>query len=101
MSDVAIPPAVPDAPQPPPRILIVDDQRNMRTTTALVLRQQGYEVAEAESGEAALSTLLAQPFDVVITDMKMAALDGLAVLRGALAISPSTQVIVMTGCVTV
>jgi two-component system, NtrC family, response regulator HydG len=99
MSDVAIPPAAPETPRP--RILIVDDQRNMRTTTALVLRQQGYEVAEAESGEAALSRLLAEPFDVVLTDLKMAPPDGLAVLRGALEISPSTQVIVMTGYGTV
>src|SRR2546423_12376413 len=95
MSDVAIPPAAPGTPRP--RVLIVDDQRNMRTTTALVLRQQGYEVAEAESGEAALSRLLAEPFDVVLTDLKMAPLDGLAVLSGALEISPSTQVIVVTG----
>src|SRR5881398_1446196 len=101
MSDVAIPPAVPDAPQPPPRILIVDDQRNMRTTTALVLRQAGYDVAEAESGEAALSRLLSEPFDVVLTDLKMAPLDGIAVLRGALEIAPATQVIVMTGYGTV
>jgi two-component system response regulator HydG len=99
MSDVAIPPAAPETPRQ--RILIVDDQRNMRTTTALVLRQQGYEVAEAESGEAALSRLLAEPFDVVLTDLKMAPLGGLAVLRGALEISPSTQVIVMTGYGTV
>ncbi|HEY6910246.1 MAG TPA: sigma-54 dependent transcriptional regulator [Myxococcales bacterium] len=84
-----------------PRVLIVDDQRNMRTTTALVLRQQGYHVDEAESGEAALSRLLTEPFDVVLTDLKMAPLDGLAVLRGALEISPSTQVIVMTGYGTV
>jgi two-component system response regulator HydG len=83
------------------RILIVDDQRNMRTTTAMVLRQEGYEVSEAESGEAALSRLLAEPFDVVLTDLKMAALDGIAVLRGALEIAPSTQVIVMTGYGTV
>jgi two-component system response regulator HydG len=86
---------------PASRVLIVDDQRNMRTTTALVLRQAGYDVAEAESGEAALSRLLAEPFDVVLTDLKMAPLDGLAVLRGALEISPTTQVIVMTGYGTV
>ena len=86
---------------PPPRILIVDDQRNMRSTTALVLRQAGYEVAEADSGEAALSRLLSEPFDVVLTDLKMAPLDGIAVLRGALEISPTTQVIVMTGYGTV
>jgi two-component system, NtrC family, response regulator HydG len=73
----------------------------MRTTTALLLRQQGYEVAEADSGEAALSRLLAEPFDVVLTDLKMAPLDGIAVLRGALEIAPSTQVLVMTGYGTV
>ncbi|GAC1605850.1 MAG: sigma-54 dependent transcriptional regulator [Myxococcales bacterium] len=83
------------------RILIVDDQRNMRTTTALVLRHEGYAVTEAESGEAALSRLLAESFDVVLTDLKMAPLDGLAVLRGTLEVSPSTQVIVMTGYGTV
>ena len=88
-------------PDPRARILIVDDQRNMRHTTAMVLRQQGYEVAEAESGEAALSQLLAEAFDVVLTDLKMPPLDGLAVLRGALEVSPSTQVIVMTGYGTV
>ncbi len=93
-------PPVPAA-QPKARILIVDDQRNMRTTTALVLRQEGYEVAEAESGEAALSRLLTEPFDVVLTDLKMAALDGIAVLRGALEVAPATQVIVMTGYGTV
>src|SRR5437899_13784 len=86
---------------PAARVLIVDDQRNMRTTTALVLRQAGYDVAEAESGEAALSRLLAEPFDVVLTDLKMAPLDGIAVLRGALEIAPTTQVIVMTGYGTV
>src|SRR5918911_3409303 len=86
---------------PSPRVLIVDDQRNMRTTTALVLRQAGYDVAEAESGEAAISRLLAEPFDVVLTDLKMAPMDGIAVLRGALEISPTTQVIVMTGYGTV
>ena len=93
------------APQLPsgrkPRVLIVDDQRNMRTTTAIVLQQAGYDVAEAESGEAALARLLAEPFEVVLTDLKMAPLDGIAVLRGALEIAPATQVIVMTGFGTV
>ncbi|HYZ90329.1 MAG TPA: sigma-54 dependent transcriptional regulator [Myxococcales bacterium] len=95
-------PAVHQAQTPPSsRILIVDDQRNMRTTTALVLRQAGYDVVEADNGEAALSRLLAEPFDVVLTDLKMAPLDGIAVLRGALEISPTTQVVVMTAYGTV
>ncbi|MBS2023930.1 MAG: sigma-54-dependent Fis family transcriptional regulator [Deltaproteobacteria bacterium] len=84
-----------------PRILVVDDQKNMRATTALVLAQEGYEVAESESGEKALQRLLTEPFDVVITDLKMQGLDGMAVLKGALEISPTTQVLVMTGFGTV
>jgi len=83
------------------RILLVDDQKNMRTTTALVLQSEGYEVVEAESGEAALSLLLAEPFDVVLTDLKMTPLDGFAVLRGAIEVSAKTQVIVMTAYGTV
>ncbi len=85
----------------PARVLLVDDQKNMRTTTALVLQSEGYEVVEAESGEVALSRLLDEPFDVVLTDLKMTPLDGLAVLRGAIEISAQTQVIVMTAYGTV
>ena len=77
-------------------MLVVDDQRNMRVTTAIVLRQAGYEVAEAGSGPAALERLGAEPFDVVLTDLRMGDMDGMAVLRGALEIAPSIQVIVMT-----
>jgi two-component system response regulator HydG len=104
MSDDATPP-VPEtqpAAAPRPRLLIVDDQSNMRATTALVLRQEGYEVAEAESGEMARTLLTDQRFDVVLTDLKMETpTEGLSVLRAALEISPYTQVIVMTGYSTV
>src|SRR5512137_106442 len=84
------------APAPRARVLVVDDQRNMRVTTAIVLRQAGYDVAEADGGTAALERLAAEPFDVVLTDLRMGDVDGLEVLRGALEISPSIQVIVMT-----
>ncbi len=84
------------APQAPGRVLVVDDQKNMRATTALVLRQAGYEVAEAEDGSAAIQRLQGEAFDVVLTDLRMGAVDGIEVLRSALEASPSTQVIVMT-----
>src|SRR5512137_76182 len=87
-------PAAPAAPAG--RVLVVDDQRNMRVTTAIVLRQAGYEVAEAGSGAAALERLGAESFDVVLTDLRMGDVDGMAVLRGALEIASSVQVIVMT-----
>src|SRR5512146_2297716 len=78
------------------KILVVDDQRNMRATTALVLRDAGYTVAEAESGAAAIQRLAGESYDVVLTDLRMGAVDGMEVLRGALESAPSTQVIVMT-----
>ena len=78
------------------RILVVDDQRNMRVTTAIVLRQAGHSVVEAENGAEALQRLAAEPFDVVLTDLRMGDVDGMEVLRSAVEISPSVQVIVMT-----
>ncbi|HEU4385254.1 MAG TPA: sigma-54 dependent transcriptional regulator [Anaeromyxobacteraceae bacterium] len=89
----------PDRPARPTaggRVLVVDDQKNMRTTTAILLRQAGYQVAEAEDGAAAIQRLGAESFDVVLTDLRMGSIDGLEVLRGALESAPSTQVIVMT-----
>jgi two-component system response regulator HydG len=77
-------------------ILVVDDQKNMRTTTALLLRDEGYEVAEAAGVEEAAGRLASGTFDVVLTDLKMEPLDGLAMLQRAAQISPHTQVIVMT-----
>jgi len=88
-------PREPAAP-PSARILVVDDQRNMRVTTAIVLRQAGYEVAEAENGAAAVQRISAEPFDVVLTDLRMGEVDGMEVLRSAVELSPLVQVIVMT-----
>src|SRR5574340_1093103 len=78
------------------KVLVVDDQRNMRATTALLLREAGYAVAEAEDGAAAVQRLGAEPFDVVLTDVRMGAVDGMEVLRATLEVAPTTQVIVMT-----
>ncbi|HVP66986.1 MAG TPA: sigma-54 dependent transcriptional regulator [Anaeromyxobacteraceae bacterium] len=88
----------PPAPAAAPagRILVVDDQRNMRVTTAIVLRQAGYDVTEAADGESALQRIAAEPFDVVLTDLRMGELGGMEVLRSAIELSPSVQVIVMT-----
>jgi two-component system response regulator HydG len=82
------------------RVLLVDDQRNMRTTTAMMLRQK-FDVVEAEDGEDAMKRLLDEPYDVVLTDLRMEPKTGIDVLRRALEIAPATQVIVMTGYGTV
>ncbi len=78
------------------RVLVVDDQRNMRTTTALLLRAEGFTVDEAGSGEEALACLASRPVDLLLTDLKMEPMDGLTLLKRALEASPQTQVIVMT-----
>jgi two-component system response regulator HydG len=78
------------------RILVVDDQRNMRTTTALLLRAEGFSVDEAGSGEEALALLPTRSYDLLLTDLKMEPMDGLMLLKRALEVSAQTQVIVMT-----
>jgi CheY-like chemotaxis protein len=61
----------------------------MRITTGIVLRQAGYEVAEAEGGAAAIERIRSEPFDVVLTDLRMGDVDGMEVLRSAVEISPA------------
>ena len=78
------------------RILVVDDQRNMRATTAMLLRAEGYEVDEAGGGEEAIAMLAARPVELLVTDLKMEPIDGLTLLKRALEVAPAAQVIVMT-----
>ncbi|MBK6695531.1 MAG: sigma-54-dependent Fis family transcriptional regulator [Myxococcales bacterium] len=79
-----------------PKILIVDDQRNMRTTLAMMLRGLGYEVYEAADGDEGSEKGATGAFDVVLTDLRMGAKDGMAVLAAIKETQPMTEVIVMT-----
>jgi two-component system response regulator HydG len=78
------------------KLLVVDDQRNMRTTLAMMLRGAGHEVQEAEDGDTACEKVRSEAYDLVLTDLKMGATDGMAVLRATKEASPLTEVIVMT-----
>jgi two-component system response regulator HydG len=87
----------PAAPAPPTgKVLVVDDQKNMRATTAIVLRDAGHAVEEAEDGASAVQRIQHETFDVVLTDLRMPTVDGMEVLRAAQRVAPETQVIVMT-----
>ena len=79
-----------------PKILIVDDQRNMRTTLAMMLRGANYEVDEAADGELGSERGATEAFDVVLTDLRMGTKDGIDVLRSIKEAQPLTEVIVMT-----
>jgi two-component system response regulator HydG len=78
------------------KILVVDDQRNMRTTLAMMLRGGGYEVDEAADGAEGRELGSTGAYDVVITDLRMGELNGIDVLRAVKEAQPMTEVIVMT-----
>jgi two-component system response regulator HydG len=78
------------------KILVVDDQRNMRTTLAIMLRGAGYVVDEAADGEKGAELGAAGAYDLVITDLRMGASSGIDVLRAVKKSFALTEVIVMT-----
>jgi two-component system response regulator HydG len=78
------------------KILVVDDQRNMRTTLGMMLRGAGYDVDEASDGAQGTELGSKGAFDVVLTDLRMGSVDGIEVLRVIKQKSPMTEVVVMT-----
>ena len=83
------------------RVLVVDDEVNIREAIAKILAKQGHEVTLASDGTTALAALREGAFHVVITDLRMAGADGMAVLRAAKEADPSVEVILMTAYGTV
>jgi two-component system, NtrC family, response regulator HydG len=78
------------------KILVVDDQRNMRTTLAMMLRGAGYEVDEASDGNQGADLGGRGAYDIVLTDLRMGGFDGIGVLRAVKESHAMTEVIVMT-----
>src|SRR5947199_27837 len=79
------------------RILVVDDEHTLRESCAGVLRHEGYDVTVCSRGQDGLELLKRRAFDVVLVDLYMSQVDGLALLRAALGTNHDTIVIVMTG----
>jgi two-component system nitrogen regulation response regulator NtrX len=63
-----------------PTVLIVDDEAGVRSALSGVLRDEGYEVEAVDSGEACLDRVMRQPYDVIILDIWLPGIDGLATL---------------------
>ncbi len=78
-------------------VLVVDDEETLRDTCASVLRLEGYDVTVCGRGQETLDLLRRRAFDIVLVDLYLPQVDGLAVLRAALASNPGTLVVVMTG----
>jgi len=77
------------------RVLIVDDERSVRHSYARWLDEAGFEVAEASGGAEALQRIESEQIDVVLTDVSMPEMDGLALLRRMRARSLNLPVILM------
>jgi len=78
------------------RILIVDEEKEIRETVSLVLSEEGYETAIASTGKEALNYLNENDFDVLITDLRMPEMDGIELIKKSLKICPQTSVIIIT-----
>jgi len=64
------------------RVLVVDDEPGLRQSLGLLLADAGYDVAAEGDGKRGLERALAEPFDLILCDVRMPGLDGLAFLRG-------------------
>ncbi len=79
------------------KILLVDDDPSVLEVTYEILKDKGYQITTAISGEDALEVLGAGEFDMVITDLTMGQVNGIAVLKKAKKINPKIFVIIATG----
>jgi excisionase family DNA binding protein len=92
-------PSKPATASPPlrPRILVVDDEAPIRDLLARTLALAEYDVDVAPEGRLALERLRTLPYDLLITDLKMPGVDGIAVIREARRYKPDLPVIIITG----
>lgn len=79
------------------RVLLVDDEDNIRKSLGWVLNKNNFEVTTSPSGEEAVELLRRTKYDLVITDLVMGNLDGLEVLKLSKKYHPETGVIILTG----
>src|SRR6516162_5233099 len=82
-------------------LLIVEDEAPLRQAIAEQLVDHGYQVEQAESGEAAVARLADFAFDIIITDLRLPGIDGSAVVEAAVERYPDIIAIVITGFGTV
>ncbi len=84
-------------PPKPGRLLIVDDEIELMTALCEMLTGQGYEAVGFASSREALQALQEQEFDLLLADLMMPDLDGIALLRAGLEMDPHLVGIIMTG----
>jgi response regulator RpfG family c-di-GMP phosphodiesterase len=78
------------------RILVVDDEDTIRLVLAKYLRTRGFEVATAESGDAALEALAGASFDLMLCDVRMPGLSGVEIIPRALEANPDLGIVMLS-----
>ena len=81
----------------PSRILVIDDDEDVRLLLRDLLEESFYTVDTASCGEEALKMIRVSTYDLVVTDLRMDGMHGLEVIKEVKAIDPGIDVIVMTG----
>ena len=84
-----------------PKILLVDDEEIIRQLLVRTLAEKGYTVESVEDGNLALEKVRENNFNLLITDLKMPKVDGIAVLREIKKVNPYIEVIIITGYPTI
>jgi|LakMenE01Jun11ns_1017448.scaffolds.fasta_scaffold9935006_2 DNA-binding NtrC family response regulator len=79
------------------KILIIDDEKAIRNTLREILEYEGYQVEEAGNGEEGIQRIEAEDFDVVLCDVKMPKMDGMAVLSKVKEIDEDLPVVMISG----
>ncbi len=79
------------------KILVVDDEIGIRQSLKKILEKEGYEVLTASNGEEAFKVIRSDAVDLLISDIRMAGMDGLELLKVCKSVSPYTEVIMITG----
>jgi DNA-binding response OmpR family regulator len=80
-----------------PRILVVDDEPNIRLPLIRALGLSGYGVEGADCGDAALKLIARDPYDLMVLDMRMPGMDGVDVMYAAKQIRPEILILILTG----
>ena len=80
-----------------PRVLVVDDEASIRDLLSRTLSLAEYDVDVVADGQAAIDRLRQQRYDLLVTDLRMAGVDGLSVIREAKRFNANIPVIIITG----
>ncbi|PJA54328.1 MAG: DNA-binding response regulator, partial [Candidatus Marinimicrobia bacterium CG_4_9_14_3_um_filter_48_9] len=79
------------------RILVIDDEKNIRATLSGILEDAGYLVMAVESAEKGLEVIREQQFEVALVDVKLPGMDGLMFLETAKQFMPDLDIIMISG----